>query len=220
MEDVRSKTSRREKQSADLMAGLERRVEKVEKMMQIGDEESLLKLENEENKQFEVDRRLDSIDNRLRRIEQAISHFVIDLEDKLEQHESQISSIKQIPMLKSELEDLKCSFYTDERIAALEKEISLKMLQMFETIEELSRNASYKEKEIERLKIEIGELRSENEKVMEEREEQAVKIKELINQMEEIWMRQEILDSQLGDKSMQEEELERNTRKDTRFKFQ
>ena len=137
-----------------------------------------------------------------------MSNVIIELDEKLEEHEAQLSQIKQIPNIKSELEDLKCSFYTDERIAALEKEINMKMLKMFETIEDLSRNVGYKEKEIERLKREIEDLRGENEKYIGEREQQTQKIKELINQMEEIWRRQEIIDQHFTEQKGSEENLD------------
>lgn len=211
MEEYRLKSS---KKLSENYSHLERRVEKVEKFMNIADEVHLLKKDHEESSQFEVDRRLDALDNRLRRIEQAISIYVIDLDEKLESHESQISQLKQISTIKSDLEDLKCSFYTDERLASLEKELNMKMLKMFETIEDLSRNLTQKEKEIERLKREISELRTENENFSGERDQQSGRIRELINQVEEIWRRQEIIDSQGGgsrnrveEESVDEEEL-------------
>ena len=43
------------------------------------------------------------------------------------------------------------------------------MFKMFETIDELSRSSSHKEKDIERLKREIEDLRNENEKYIGER---------------------------------------------------
>lgn len=213
MEDYRPKTTRNQTKSSDPYSVLERRMEKIEKSMSISDEVILIKKEQDENKQYEIDRRLDSLDNRLKRVEMTLGHFIIDLDDKIESHESQISLIKQIPVIKGELDDLKCSFYTDERIAALEKDLNIKMLKMFEMIEELTRNVSYKEKEIDRLKREISDLRSENEKYVGERDQQSLRIKELINQMEEIWRRQEMIDSvssgqkMIADESLDEEEL-------------
>jgi chromosome segregation ATPase len=209
MEEYRVKASLKHSEN---FSGIERRVEKIEKFMNIFDEITLLKKDQEESKQFEVDRRLDALDNRLRRIEQAISNFVLDLNDKLESHDNQIGLLRQIPILKSDLEDLKCSFYTDERLAALEKELNMKMLKMFETIEDLTRSVTQKEKEIERLKREVAELRNENEKFCSEREVNSGRVKELVNQMEEIWRRQEMIDSQNSrqrqdDESLDEEEL-------------
>lgn len=200
------------KKLSETYSHLERRVEKVEKFMNILDEVHLLKKDHEEFTQFEVDRRLDALDSRLRRIEQSISVYILDLDEKLESHELQISQLKQIPSIKSDLEDLKCSFYTDERLAGLEKELNMKMLKMFETIEDLSRNLTQKEKEIERLKREISELRTENENFLGERDQQSGRIRELINQVEEIWRRQEIIDTQgsrgrIDEESVDEEEL-------------
>ena len=82
------------------------------------------------------------------------------------------------------------------------------MLKMFETIEDLTRTVTQKEKEIERLKREVSELRSENEKFSGERDMQSGKIKELVNQMEEIWRRQEYLDSQGSRNKMEEESID------------
>lgn len=226
MEDYRPKTTRNQTKSNDPYSVLERRMEKIEKSISISDEVILIKKEQDENKQYEIDRRLDSLDNRLKRVEMTLGHFIIDLDDKIESHESQISLIKQIPAIKGELDDLKCSFYTDERIAALEKELNIKMLKMFEMIEELTRNVSYKEKEIDRLKREISDLRTENEKYVGERDQQSLRIKELINQMEEIWRRQEMIDSvssgqkMIADESLDEEELFLKKLKASGYTFQ
>lgn len=205
MDDYKEKNRVR---NNDLYSGLERRVERVEKTLNIFDEISLIRREQEESRQYDIDRRIDGIDNRLRRIEQNISSIVIDLDEKIEQHENQISSLKQIPVIKSELDDLKCSFYADERIAALEKEINLKMFKMFETVDELSRNVTYKEKEIERLKREIEELRNDNEKHIGEREQQSQKINELLSQMEIIWTNQESYNRELrvSENTLEDEE--------------
>ena len=212
MEEYRAKTMRNQSSAGDAYGGLERRIERVERSLNICDEISLVKKDQEETRQFDIDRRLDAIDNRLRRIEQIISNIIIDLDEKIEQHDNQISSLKQIPVIKSELEDLKCAFYADERIAALEKEINLKMFKMFETVDELSRSVGYKEKEIERLKREIEDLRNENEKYIGEREQQNQKINDLINQMEMIWTHQEAFVHQskvqrATDETLDEEEL-------------
>ena len=205
MDEFRIKTGLKHSEN---FSNLERRIEKVEKFMNIFDEVSLIKKDHEENKQFEVDRRLDALDHRMRRMEQAVSHFVLDLNEKLDSHETQIALLRQIPVIKADLEDLKCSFYTDERLAGLEKELNMKMLKMFETIEDLTRTVTQKEKEIERLKREVSELRSENEKFSGERDMQSGKIKELVNQMEEIWRRQEYLDSQGSRNKMEEESID------------
>jgi uncharacterized coiled-coil DUF342 family protein len=100
------------------------------------------------------------------------------------------------------------------------------MLKMFEMIEELTRNVSYKEKEIDRLKREISDLRTENEKYVGERDQQSLRIKELINQMEEIWRRQEMIDSvssgqkMIADESLDEEELFLKKLKASGYTFQ
>ena len=119
MDEYRAKTMRNDLNSGDVYIELEWRIERVERSLNICDEIGLVKKDQEETKQFDIERRLDAIDNRLRRIEQIISNIIIDLDEKIEQHDNQISTIRQIPVIKSELEDLKCSFYADERIAAL-----------------------------------------------------------------------------------------------------
>lgn len=225
MDELKPKSSKKTPQTSDSFLALERRLEKIEIALNIADELNLVKKQQEESKQYETDRRLDAIDNRLKRIEKNISDIIIDLEDKFEQQESQILVTKQIPAIKSELQDLKCSFYTDERIAALEKDMNLKIRKMFEAIEDLSRTVAYKEKEIDRLKKEIQDLRSENEKYIGEREQQSLKIKELINQMEEIWRRQEIIDQYYighrpSEESQDEEEVFLNKLKTGGYAFQ
>jgi chromosome segregation ATPase len=225
MDELKPKSSKKTPQTSDSFLALERRLEKIEIALNIADELNLVKKQQEESKQYETDRRLDAIDNRLKRIEKNISDIIIDLEDKFEQQESQILVTKQIPAIKSELQDLKCSFYTDERIAALEKDMNLKIQKMFEAIEDLSRTVAYKEKEIDRLKKEIQDLRSENEKYIGEREQQSLKIKELINQMEEIWRRQEIIDQYYighrpSEESQDEEEVFLNKLKTGGYAFQ
>ena len=186
MDDLKFKSLLNSTKNNEFYSSLERRIERLEKNLSIADEISILKTDQEEAKQYEIDRRLDTLDNRLKRIEKNVTNMLIDLEDKIEQQSSQIYLVKQIPIINSEIEDLKCAFYSDERITELEKELNAKILKMFETIEDMSRNVNYKEKEIERLKREIEELKSENEKLFEERDQQTQKIKELISQMEEI----------------------------------
>ena len=122
MDEYRAKTMRNDMNSGDVYIDLERRIERIERSLNICDEIGLVKKDQEETRQFDIDRRLDAIDNRLRRIEQIISNIIIDLDEEIEQHDTQLFlEFRKIIIIncKSELEGLKCSFYADERIAAL-----------------------------------------------------------------------------------------------------
>ena len=85
------------------------------------------------------------------------------------------------------------------------------MFKMFETIDELSRSASYKEKDIERLKREIEDLRMKTRNTLGMRQK-TQQINDLINQMEIIWTHQEVFVNQpkvqrTSDEKLDEEEL-------------
>lgn len=150
----------------DKVAILERRLEKIEKLLHLSDEMTKLRQEQEETRINEINRRVDDFDKRLRRVEENMSHSLIDLEHKVENHEIQLAQFQDMSALKSDLEDLKYNFYTDDRLAGLEKEIGSKMIKICDSLEEIANELNKGEKDIDNLKNEMinfqGEINKEN----------------------------------------------------------
>ncbi|CAG9327409.1 unnamed protein product [Blepharisma stoltei] len=190
--------------SADTTSALERKLEKIEHLLHLSDEMNKLRQEQEESKFKEINRRIEDFDKRLRRVEEYISHSLIDVEHKVEDHEIQLGQVQEFVGMKADLEDLKFNFYTDDRLIGLEKEISSKMMKMCETMEEIAGNLNNSEKEVENLKREIDMIRNEPGK-----ENLSLRMNNLKDQVEELWKRQNVIFQHIhGELMYSEENLE------------
>lgn len=134
---------------------VEHRLEKLERLLKVGDEAAKLRSEQDEIKSKEVTRRIEDFEKRLRRVEESCSHQLLDLHHRVDAQDIQLSQVQDLPSLRSDLEELKYTFITDERISSLEKSFKEQVLSVTESLEELANVLHSKDREIAELKAQL-----------------------------------------------------------------
>lgn len=137
------------------LSNIEKRILKIEDLIHISEQMNELKSKQDELTLNEINRRMNDFENRLGILESANSHLIVNVQDKLEQHEVLLTSAQNITELRKELEEITSSSFSTGKIAALEREMNEKMLGICEAMGELAQKVSEKDKILCQLREEL-----------------------------------------------------------------
>jgi chromosome segregation ATPase len=127
----------------DRMEIVERRLEKAERMLTIGEELAKLKQDLDEIRQAEWLRRLEDLEERVSKIEQNHSSFLISLEAKVESNSLKLDSMA-LPSLSEELSQMKQDLQQitmktrAEGLLKFEKDFQTQLFSVCLTLEEIA----------------------------------------------------------------------------------